>query len=111
MRSDGSVVLFESLFGLARWILGHALGANSAATFGSGGEGSESTQNEQGRTKDQPGPGNGGNGSHVLGPAQQQAQYAELGDGDSNSDNSFGREQWTSGWERLFIGIHSEAGR
>jgi hypothetical protein len=112
IRNDGSVVLFESLFGLALgWILGRARGANSAGVFGPGGESSESTQNEQGRTEDQPGPRNGGNGSHVLGPTEQQTQYAKLGDSDSNSDNSFGRGPQTSGWERFFIGIHSEAGR
>lgn len=96
MIEGEDVALFESLFGFALGrITRHAgrkeaFGANPASVFGPGGEGSESTQDEQGGPQCQPGPRHRRNGSHVLGPAQQQTQYAELGDGDSNSDNSFG---------------------
>ena len=92
MIGGEDVALFEPLFGFALGRITRHAGRKEAfgADFGPGGEGSESTQDEQASPQCQPGPPHRRNGSHVLGPAQQQTQYAELGDGDSNSDNSFG---------------------
>jgi hypothetical protein len=111
------VALIEPFFGLARgFILLHAgldgaIRVNPATVSKAGEGGRKAANNDQHGSQSEPNHCDLRDRSEMLRQGKHEAQEAELGDGDANSDNGFGGYRRHSKPGQFLGNIHGEIGR